>query len=364
MSSAADRFIASCRSWDEFWDRARKVSEAEKGIAFERLTQLYLKTAPEYRTKLQDVWLLRDVPIDVRRRLNLPGPRDEGIDLIARTRQGKYWAIQAKFRSEPDKPLSRRELGTFTSLAFNTCINISLAVVAHTATKPVSKHHLMRKTVEIGLDRWRSLDHKGWALVVERLKGRSARPGRRSPRPHQRAAISAAKRHFITHKAARGRLIMPCATGKSLAAFWIAQALGAKTVLVAVPSLALIRQSVTDWTREFLAHNQIPDWLCVCSDETVGKLERDEFVGERYDTGLPTHTDPKEIARRLRTPSKGSKIVFTTYQSSDKLAAAARRANIGFDLAILDEAHKTVGVRSKTFATLLRERKFKARRRL
>src|SRR5262245_45447778 len=110
MSSAADRFIASCRSWDEFWDRARKVSEAEKGIAFERLTQLYLKTAPEYRTKLQDVWLRRDVPVDVRRRLNLPGPRDEGIDLIARTRQGKYWAIQAKFRSQPDKPLNRRAL--------------------------------------------------------------------------------------------------------------------------------------------------------------------------------------------------------------------------------------------------------------
>jgi hypothetical protein len=34
----------------------------------------------------------------------------------------------------------------------------------------------------------------------------------------------------------------------------------------------------------------------VCSDETVGNLERDEFVGEVYELGLPTHTDPKEIA--------------------------------------------------------------------
>src|SRR5262249_15998041 len=152
----------------------------------------------------------------------------------------------------------------------------------------------------------------------------------------------------------RGRLIMPCGTGKSLAAFWIAQALGAKTVLVAVPSLALIRQSVTDWTREFLAHGQTPDWICVCSDETVANLERDEFVGEVYDLGLPTHYVPKEIAPRLRAPSKESRIVFTTYQSSDKLAAAARQARIKFDLAILDEAHKTVGARSKAFATLLR----------
>src|SRR5206468_1709513 len=109
--------------------------------------------------------------------------------------------------------------------------------------------------------------------------------------------------------------------------------------------------SLKDWTREFLAHGIKPDWLCVCSDETVGNLERDEFVGEVYDLGLPTHTDTNEIAALLRTPCKGPKIVFTTYQSSGKLAAAARKARIKFDLAILDEAHKTVGVHSKTFAT-------------
>src|SRR6185312_8269033 len=135
-------------------------------------------------------------------------------------------------------------------------------------------------------------------------------------------------------------------------------------VLIAVPSLALVRQSLTDWTREFLAHGVKPDWICICSDETVGNLERDEFVGEVYDLGLPTHTDPKEIAPRLRASSKGSKIIFTTYQSSDKLAAAARQARIRFDLAILDEAHKTVGVRSKQFATLLQDKKIKVRHRL
>jgi hypothetical protein len=68
-----------------------------------------------------------------------------------------------------DQPLNRRELGTFSSLAFNTCNNIALAVVAHTSTKSISKRHLMRNTVEIGLDRWRSLDNeeqKDWKLIV------------------------------------------------------------------------------------------------------------------------------------------------------------------------------------------------------
>jgi hypothetical protein len=82
-----DRFIASCTSWEDFYERIRALpTRAAKGAVFERLTQLFLQTTPEYR-KLQHVWKLRDVPIRVRRRLNLPGP-DEGIDLLARTRRG------------------------------------------------------------------------------------------------------------------------------------------------------------------------------------------------------------------------------------------------------------------------------------
>jgi predicted helicase len=359
-----DRFIASCDSWSEFWERAKKLpSDREKGAVFERLTQLYLQTTPEYQAELQHVWTLREVPFEVRRRLDLP-TLDEGIDFIARTRHGKYWAVQSKFRSEHDKSLTRRELGTFASLAFNTCSNIALAVVAHTCSKPVSKRHLMRNTTEIGLDRWQSLDQDAWASIVGKLKGASKAPKARIPRRHQRAAVAAAKNHFVQHGATRGRLIMPCGTGKSLTAYWIADALTAKTILVAVPSLALIRQSVADWSREFLAHGIRPEWICVCSDESVGNLERDEFVGEVYDLGLPTHTDPNEIATLLRVRCGGPRIVFTTYQSSANLAAAARKARIEFDFAILDEAHKTVGIPSKPFATLLSDTKIKIRRRL
>jgi hypothetical protein len=101
--------------------------------------------------------MLRDVSSDIRRRLNLPSP-DEVIDLVAVTRNGEYWAIQCKFRSQKDKPLTRRELGTFTSLAFNTCNSIALAVVAHTSSKPVGKRHLMPKTARLGRLAWDRLD--------------------------------------------------------------------------------------------------------------------------------------------------------------------------------------------------------------
>jgi hypothetical protein len=91
-----DRFIAACNSWSEFWERAKKLpSKSEKGAVFERLTQLYLQ-----------ITTIRDVPPNVRRLLDLP-TLDEGIDFIARTRQGKYWAIQSKFLSLHDKPFVR-----------------------------------------------------------------------------------------------------------------------------------------------------------------------------------------------------------------------------------------------------------------
>jgi hypothetical protein len=49
-----------------FLGSSEKAVGSRKGSAFERLTQLYLKTAPEYRTKLQDVWLRSEVPVDHR----------------------------------------------------------------------------------------------------------------------------------------------------------------------------------------------------------------------------------------------------------------------------------------------------------
>jgi len=66
-----DRLIASCVSWNEFWERTKKLStDGQRGAVFERLTQLYLQTTPEYRAELRYVWTLREVPPDVCKRLN------------------------------------------------------------------------------------------------------------------------------------------------------------------------------------------------------------------------------------------------------------------------------------------------------
>lgn len=357
-----DGLIAGCQSWSDFDAQAQRLTKKAKGDAFERLTQLYLLTHPEYQTLVDEVWLLDEVPAAIRKQLRLPGS-DEGIDLIARARDGKFWAIQSKYRSASDVALTRAELSTFTSLAFVHCQGVALAITAHTSSRAVAKRRLMGHSVEIGLEHWVRLSPEEWQMMHARIESRAVSPAPRHPRKHQRDAIVAARQHFANN--ARGRLIMPCGTGKSLAAFWIANTLESSSILVTVPSLALISQSLKDWTAESIALGSRPEWLCVCSDDSVtDATERDDFVGEVADLGIPVVTDPDEIAKFLARPSAGRRIVFTTYQSGERVAEAARSIGFTFDLAIFDEAHKTVGPRTKRFAALLSEDNISIRKRM
>jgi superfamily II DNA or RNA helicase len=361
------RFIRDCTSWDDLYTKLKVLVATDKkeaGDTFEVFVQAYLRTHPEFQTQLSDVWLLHEVPPDVRAQLgDLFQRDDEGADLVARTTRGELWAVQAKFVGGPDQALTRGAVDSFISYVFHALRGkFAQGYIAHISTKPIKKRRLMPNVCELGLERWRTLDDgggAGWRDVVKTLKrGEPARPKRRQPRPHQRRAIADAVRHF--QRETRGRLKMACGTGKSLIGLWVARELKAKTILVVAPSLQLIQRAVEDWSREYLAYGERPDWMCICSDDTVTD-DVDDFVTDTYQAGLPTCTDPRRAAEWLR--GRGMKIVFATYQSGDVVAEAARRAGVTFDFAVFDEAHKTVGRRDKMFGWLLRD-DFKVKRRM
>lgn len=131
-----------------------------------------------------------------------------------------------------------------------------------------------------------------------------------------------------------------------------------------MPSLALIRQTLKVWLRETQANQQAVEWICVCSDESAGRVERDDRAVLRQDLGVPCLTNPEEIAVWLKRKHHGLTVVFTTYQSGETLAKAARAAKFTFDLGIMDEAHKTVGDGEKLFSHLLHDKNLPIRRRL
>lgn len=88
------------------WQELKKIIDVqdttkEKGDLFEQLVFYYFLLDPVYKTKIQNIWLLRDVPYHIKNHLNLP-ERDEGIDLVAVTKDDEYWTIQCKYRQNED----------------------------------------------------------------------------------------------------------------------------------------------------------------------------------------------------------------------------------------------------------------------
>jgi len=366
--SCGEQFVTNLfrhiNSWQDFASTLSGFNNKQKGDAFETLAFHFLQLHPVYATQLETVWLLKNVPADVSKKLNLP-ESDEGIDLIARTKEGGYWAIQCKYREDIDHSLTRRELATFTDLAFGVCKNIELALVCTTADRFSHKLalHGERLTFLAG-DVWRELNAAFFELLHNHLAHRPIIIEPLLPRPHQQLALDEAVQHFVTDGNERGKLIMPCGSGKSLTGWWFAEQLQAKAVLVAVPSLSLVKQTLEVWAWESVAGNKKIRWIAVCSDESVAKTESDDAAVLVQDLGVRVHTNPQEIADWLKPLFDGVTVVFTTYQSGYAIAEAARIARFDFDLGILDEAHKTVGKKGSLFDHLLHEENISIHRRV
>ena len=262
------KFLNQEPSWNSLDKKLKDLTTSKQtkkaGDIFESVVKYYLLTNSKYKSTLINVWLLEEVPASVKLKLNLPDS-DEGIDLIAETKNGNFWAIQAKYRSDPNETLTiggKGSLATFYNLAFGYCKNISHGLVFTTVNKPPKKIKLINHIGFETLESFLSLDdneNEEWKALLATSIGKIIKPKKMEPRPHQVEAINKAIEYFKINE--RGKMIMPCGTGKSLAAFWIAKDMRAKTILIAVPSLALLQQTLKVWTREFLINNINPDWL-------------------------------------------------------------------------------------------------------
>jgi len=358
--------ILEHNSWEDLNKYLTSLTTSDKsslaGTIFENVSKYYLQTAPHYKSKLKNVWLLREVSKDIKIKLNLPNS-DEGIDLIAKTTDNEYWAIQCKYRSSPNSILTvKGDLSTFANLAFNHCVNIKHGLVLTTANKPPVKAKYLKNIGFDNLENFLALDDndfEGWKSIKAKVEGKNFIPQAKIPRPHQVAAIEKSINYFRNNS--RGKIIMPCGTGKSLASFWIARKLNAKSIIVAVPSLSLLQQTLKVWTREFLIEGIKPNWLCVCSDATVTE-ELDTFVASTSEMGFKITTDKREVKDWLSKNSTELKVIFTTYHSGKVTAEGSK--GFTFDFAVFDEAHKTVGHEKKLKAILINNNKIKIKKRL
>lgn len=349
--------------------RAESFSEAEKGTKFERLMRAYLFALPKYEGLFTNVWLWHDFPY----RTDFGSGHDLGIDLVAKTVTGEYWAVQCKCYAA-DADITKESVDTFLSTSgkrfsdgsfeprrFSRRLWIS-TTDCWTANAEASLQNQVPPVMRIGLADL-AQSPVDWEAVEARAHG-----GKGMLRPHfksdpvkdeiQAEAIAAVHEHFKTED--RGKLIMACGTGKTYTSLKIAENEVKPTglVLFLVPSIALLGQTLDEWT----AHAARPIRpMCVCSDADVSRKRTatDDGGYSVEDLAFPAVTNLDEIVRQFHSldlmakTNGGFRVIFSTYQSLPQVIAAQRELNAAsphqadFDLVICDEAHRTTGAAVK-----------------
>lgn len=345
--------------------RATSFTEKEKGTQFERLMRAWLKTDARYAHLFEHVWLWEEFPS----RKDFGG-QDTGIDLVAKTHEGDYWAIQCKCYAE-DTVIDKAAVDSFlatSSRTFTNEVTLQTTSFAHRLWIATTSHWgsnaeeaIQNQLPPVSRVNLYDLDHSAvdWSKIFEGLEGKAALSEKKQLREHQREALKAAHQHFLSHD--RGKLIMACGTGKTFTSLkLIEQELKGKgLVLFLVPSIALLGQSLNDWMGD--AETPIKA-VCICSDSRASrKIKRgnpnDELETSIVDLALPASTNTESITHQLLSyrAHDGLTVVFSTYQSIDVVAEAqaALLAQTGgefgvFDFVVCDEAHRTTGVKLST----------------
>lgn len=325
-------------------------TEGERGKAFEVFAEAYLAT--QAIIQAEEAWPFAAIPPSIREELHL-ARTDLGVDGVVRTRLKELQAYQVKFRSGRPS-LTWTELATFVGLAdyvprrilFTNCNDIADVLEERRG------FYCIRGS---DLDRLEAGDFEallGW------LQQRPVTPPRKTPRPDQHEAINSIVEGLRQHD--RVTVVMACGTGKTLVQLWAAECLGSRRILVLVPSLALLRQTLHVWLRETSWPNL--SYLAVCSDPTV-KPDDDPLIVRQGDLDFPVTTESESVRRFLSQRPEGVQIVFSTYHSAPE-AAKGCPDDQAFDLAIFDEAHWTAGRQGQRFAFALTDDHVAARKRL
>lgn len=324
---------------EEYRGAAR--SEREKGNYFERLAVAFVKNDHGMVQEYEDAWLFSEWAASQ----GIDG-RDTGIDAVAKIRgEDGYCAIQCKFyrqgyriqKADIDsfftasgrKQFSRRLIIDTTDAPWSANAEAALA----DQDKPVSR---------IGLDRLAD-SPIDWAAYLQRDEIKVS--PKKEIRPHQKDALEAVRTGLA--KADRGKLIMACGTGKTFTGLKIAEEMAGagKAVLFLVPSLALMSQTIREWTIDTTTPLRA---FAVCSDVQVGKRRKsDSDVAEieTHDLDYPATTNALKLAQKAATVADDRMtVVFSTYQSIQVISDAQQKHGLPeFDLIICDEAHRTTG---------------------
>ena len=337
--------IKNISSWPELEAGIASLpTEHARGYAFEEFCHAYFELDSVCQLQFKEVYRQNEIPASLLKRLGYPGRKDIGIDGVAVSNDNKITAYQAKFRRDRKNTPTLRELSTFFTMSDRADDRIT---ITNANKLPSSIHDRTRQRCILS-DSFCQLKPDFFKRLKIWLSKKTKIPTKKkTPNKTQSETINAALKHFKDNS--RGQMILPCGTGKTLAAMWIVERLGGRRILVMVPSLALLSQALREWAENTLRPFR---YICLCSDTSVDP-RNDSPLEHSSETKFPVTTDSDIVAEFLKENTKTTSILFSTYQSSNALSEATLKSGIQFDTAIFDEAHRTAGTQASIWSLAL-----------
>ncbi len=267
--------------------RTLATSEREKGAMFEELTRQFLLHDARFAHQFKEVYLWSEWP---ERQTG-----DTGIDLVAipADENAGLVAIQCKFYA-PGHTVHKRDIDSFLTASgkapFTRRILVDTSGTAwgKNSQDAIEGQHIPVSRITLADLRDSDIDWRTYALGSRQAPTTRER---KVPRDHQVRARSAVMAGFDTSD--RGQLIMACGTGKTFTSLIIAREFmeregGSARILFAVPSLALLKQTLDDWSVE--VDSAFTAWA-VCSDTKVS-ARSDAPADSTVDLPIPATTRP------------------------------------------------------------------------
>lgn len=276
--------------------RREAFSERDKGARFELLMKKYLLSEPTYEGRFKQIWLWNEFPY----RKDFSG-KDTGIDLVAQTVEGDYWAVQCKCYEE-NVYIDKTGVDSFLSTSSKSFYNENMKTVQFSQRLWISTTNHWNSEAENTIKNQNpplirisltDLENSNvdWDKLVNGEEGKSARKQKKTPRENQNKAISNVNEYFKNND--RGKLIMACGCGKTYTSLKIAEkeTNGKGLVLFLVPSIALLGQTLREWCAE--AEKPIYP-ICICSDPAITKKTDSDDMSV-VDLALPASTNVPNI---------------------------------------------------------------------
>lgn len=311
----------------------------EAGKLFEYFAKYFFICNPLYQNEYKEVWLFDEIPMDIKIELNI-NHTDHGIDLLLQDNNNSFIAVQCKFKNDENCKLgwSKDKLANLFGFASSNKID-KLIIFSNASEIDDTAKDRTDSLCFLSIKDLLELDSDFFASLREYLKNsKKVSYTKKSPRPYQKEIINTVSSYFLENN--RGKLILPCGTGKTLISLWIRESLNVNLTLFLVPSLNLIRQTKNEWIKE---SNTPFDYIIVCSEMDIDK-EEDSSNIHLYDLDSFVIDNPSEIKKFIKNETSNKKVIFSTYQSFYKIIEAYNENLPAIDLAICDEAHRTASI--------------------